>query len=297
MKKSTTLFLLLMYLNAFSQTDCSNAIRIINSHNYTPSAGNPIASGPFYDCIDPASGLSATWFTLLACKSASSESIHINASSDSLYAVIWGPFSSSLNSCNQLTQTNMIDCDYEVWYQWVLPSLSLHLTNIQAGDIYYIMVASGDSINGIEIGLKSPGSISPFTGICGLCNNSVAIMSQELCLITVDTASSYPKIIWEESGLQGIASSTIFRESSVTGVWDSLATIPVTSLSEYIDSTANTLIKKWSYRISANDSCDNRRISTASHSTMHLQIYPGINGYMNLSWTIATGYQNNPVLN
>jgi len=96
----------------------------------------------------------------------------------------------------------------------------------------------------------------------------------EICLVTVDTTSSYNIIVWDRTAQISnltIDSIKIYRTSILNG--DSLiATVDFDSLSQYEDHGANPNLQSWKYRISGVDSLGNEGPMSLPHRTMHFSL-------------------------
>lgn len=111
----------------------------------------------------------------------------------------------------------------------------------------------------------------------------------DLCIVSVDSASGYNSLIWEKSAL-AIDSFYLYKESTVGGVFDKIATLEANSFSVYIDTTSNPQQKASRYQISFLDSCGYLRPSTLIHQTIHLTISQGIGNTFNLNWDDYEGF-------
>lgn len=112
----------------------------------------------------------------------------------------------------------------------------------------------------------------------------------EICLVTVDTSSSYNIIVWERSAQSSTAqidSIKIYRQGILNN--DSLiATVNYDSLSEYHDHNANPNIKGWQYKISGVDINGIEGPLSAPHRTMHFSLLAQADS-IRLRWTPYLG--------
>jgi hypothetical protein len=114
--------------------------------------------------------------------------------------------------------------------------------------------------------------------------------AQQICLVTVDTVSNKNLVVWTKNAGLGIVSYKIYRETTSAGVFDLVATRPYDSLSSFIDTLADPLVRSWRYKISAVDGCGNESRLSAPHKTMHLTINLGIVNSFNLIWNHYEGF-------
>ncbi|MFH1321233.1 MAG: PKD domain-containing protein [Bacteroidota bacterium] len=113
---------------------------------------------------------------------------------------------------------------------------------------------------------------------------------QEICLVTVDSATGRNIIVWEKLQVQGVQSYNIYKESTQAGLYYLIGNVPVDSLSQFIDSLSNPLQQAWRYKISIMDSCGNESELSQAHKTMHLTINLGIGDNINLIWDHYQGF-------
>ncbi len=112
----------------------------------------------------------------------------------------------------------------------------------------------------------------------------------ELCLITVDTTSGKNLLVWEKPTTSSIDFFNIYREGSMSGVYDLVDTVHYNSLSQYTDLSADPLVRSWRYKISAVDQCGNESVLSTFHKTIHLTSNYGINNDINLNWDDYLGF-------
>ncbi len=111
-----------------------------------------------------------------------------------------------------------------------------------------------------------------------------------ICLVSVDSASGKNVIVWNETPGQGIMAYRLYRETTSAGVFDSIAYIPVDSLSTFTDYFADPVIRSWRYRLSALNSCGVESRLSPPHRTMHLTLNLGLLNHINLIWNHYEGF-------
>ena len=103
----------------------------------------------------------------------------------------------------------------------------------------------------------------------------------QLCMVTVDSASTHNILYWDKTAVLNADSFKIYRED-VTNVYTHIGTVHYNALSEYHDmdpvANPNTTTKR--YKISAIDSCGNESAMSPWHNT----IYITDNGSGQFSW-------------
>lgn len=162
-------------------------------------------------------------------------------------------------------------------------------------------IVSGDSTSAITVDFANTavsGSISVYAeNACGVGTSSsieitvVPVPTQELCMVSVDTSSTYNVITWEKPIATDIDSFRIYRE--VLASFVHIASVDYDSLSEYTDNTflpaADPNTTNFRYKISVLDTCGNESTLSAHHRTIFLQANQGVGGVVNLNWVPYEG--------
>jgi PKD repeat protein len=131
---------------------------------------------------------------------------------------------------------------------------------------------------------------------CSAVSNTINITvtspysNQEICMLTIDSATGKNVIVWEKTPNQSIASFNIYKESSVAGVYNIIANQPYDSLSVIIDYNSNPTVNPDRYVITVKDSCGNESGISPAHRTMHLTVNKGQNNDWNLIWNAYEGF-------
>ncbi len=112
----------------------------------------------------------------------------------------------------------------------------------------------------------------------------------EICLVTVDTLTGTNLVVWEKPVSTGIDHFRIYKEGSVSGLYELIDTIHYNSLSQYTDPVSNPQIRSWRYKIAAVDACGNEGDISPRHKTIHLTSSYGISNEINLSWDHYQGF-------
>ena len=120
-----------------------------------------------------------------------------------------------------------------------------------------------------------------------ICGNQGKILNlksaEDICMVTIDTATYKYKIIWEQMPGQGTSYYNIYKLSGTNYV--NIGTVPYTELSEFIDKNSKIENKPERYRISSVDSFSNESVPSPYHEIMFLQASQGTPATsVNVSW-------------
>jgi len=120
--------------------------------------------------------------------------------------------------------------------------------------------------------------------------NVIAFSAPEICMVSVDTSSNHNLVIWEKPVTTGINKYYVFRETSISGVYNLIGTQNYSNYSAFVDSTSNSLQQPYRYEIAINDNCSFTSPNSAYHQTVHLTINAGMSGSWNLLWNDYLGF-------
>lgn len=118
--------------------------------------------------------------------------------------------------------------------------------------------------------------------------NASLLQAPEICIVGIDTATNHNRIVWERQSSSLIDSFKVYRESTVAGVYDLIASLPFSATSMVEDLNSNPAQRAYRYRITAIDTCGMETPPSGIHKTIHLSINAGLNNTWNLLWD---GYQ------
>lgn len=122
-------------------------------------------------------------------------------------------------------------------------------------------------------------------------NNTPA--PQQLCVVTVDSATDKNLLIWEKEITTAIDYYAILKETNQNGIYAEIGSVSYDSLSVFIDTLSNPFQNANTYKIEIVDTCGLRSISGTPHKTIHLSINLGLNNVINLAWN---QYEGLPIL-
>ena len=129
---------------------------------------------------------------------------------------------------------------------------------------------------------------------CGTYTNTVNILinctnnyNVNICIVTIDTATGRNEIIWDRAGSPPDGSYNIYKETT-SASFSLIATQPLTSLSDYIDTSSRPWLGSSTYEVATVDSC-----GVSSLSAPHTSIYMTDTAETNvnvLNWTAYVGF-------
>jgi hypothetical protein len=144
-------------------------------------------------------------------------------------------------------------------------------------------------------------NLAPDTYVCTLQldNNCTAIkawdipvvepMRNDICIVTVDSATTTNLVVWEKVQMEGIAYYNIYRETSVQGQYALIDTVHATNLSLFNDVVASPLSRSWRYKISAVNACGVEGPLSPAHQTIHLDVIDNAGLDVTVNWNAYEG--------
>jgi hypothetical protein len=284
-------------LNIFAQSTLNSAIRynFYDDLVFNPPVGTQAEAGPDYGCLAGHTNR-PIWFYINVCGADSlidNSSVVIFASGGTAISLIlWGPFDDTINIASKLISSNIDTCRLHV-----IPNSNTVFPRFQHPKFYYGMISMDDNVNFHRMitGGFGPGGCW-VDDRCGISNSRVANYKQDICMVTVDSTTQKNMIIWDKRYNFQTASFNIYREGSVTGQFDSIGNVPVTSNSFFIDNAVDPTLHSYRYRMTAVDSTGQTEYdyspydSAHVHTTIHLLASPGLSNDVNLSWNAYVGF-------
>lgn len=158
-------------------------------------------------------------------------------------------------------------------YNWSTGETTRQIT-VDETDTYYVTVTNENSFGVDSMVINS---IEPYA-------------DQEVCLVTIDTATNKNLIVWEKSYDEGIVMYNIYKETTSADVYNQIGSVPFGEVSVFLDENSNPAQKSARYKISIVDTCGNESDLSEVHKTMHLTVSTGI-GVYNLIWENYEGFE------
>jgi hypothetical protein len=128
---------------------------------------------------------------------------------------------------------------------------------------------------------------------CGTLTDTVTVVvncvnpyNEDICIVTVDTANDRNEIIWGRLNSPPTGSYNVYKDSS-TG-YKLIDNQPLTSLSDYVDTSSRPSLGPDSYEISTVDACG-ESAKSPDHRTVYLSVVPSNNCNV-LSWNAYIGF-------
>lgn len=97
-------------------------------------------------------------------------------------------------------------------------------------------------------------------------------------------------VVWNKPISSGIDSYSIYRETTVSDIYEKIGSVPYSELSVFVDNTSNPTVKSNKYKLSINDKSGLETQLSEPHKSMHLSINKGQNNTWNLIWEPYTGF-------
>jgi len=116
-------------------------------------------------------------------------------------------------------------------------------------------------------------------------------LTQQICIVTVDSTSSRNIVVWENPQTPNIATYNIYREIPGTG-YTLVGNMLWTETSEFTDTASgiDPTVTSYRYKISAVDTCGNESAMSDYHETMHLALPILSGGKVSLLWDNYEGF-------
>lgn len=206
-----------------------------------------------YGCLSTAAnrGFEYSFFKACASGSVSISGMALVSSYD-IDIVVWGPFSTNVNICSNLTAGNIAGCS-------AIPAVddTVTLSSVNSGDVYMVCISADTALFsaiqpvGFRFGTATIDQTCALTANCLTNINPIEM----ICNITVDSTTQKYKIAWEEVPVNPVAYFEIYKyiNSSQQVLID---TVHLNSLSEYIDMNSNPGVVAERYEIAVQDTCN-----------------------------------------
>jgi len=119
--------------------------------------------------------------------------------------------------------------------------------------------------------------------------NLLAPERQQICVVTVDSATTTNLVVWEKNGDPTVSYFNMYRETMVPGQYQWIDSVHADSISLFNDVIASPSEKAWKYRISAVDECGTESVLSTAHKTIHLVMTDLGNGDFQVNWNFYQG--------
>lgn len=113
--------------------------------------------------------------------------------------------------------------------------------------------------------------------------------TNNICLVSVDSATQFNKVIWEKPNVGYIDSFYIYRE--IGGNYLKIGAVDFALNGEFVDMTngVNANITSYRYKLSVLDTCGYESDLSDFHETIHLTVNQGTGNDINLIWDSYEG--------
>jgi hypothetical protein len=163
-----------------------------------------------------------------------------------------------------------------ITYDWDGGNIVEDLVNTNAGS-HMLLLSDGTCSSGHIVNLAS-----------------VRPLPTEICLVTVDSSDNQNIIVWEELVGNGISHYNVYRKALFgQDTYLKVGSVPIDSLSFFVDTVANSEAIWWNYKLQTVDSCgsESELSEVSHHKTIHLSIYPSpAPGEIKLKWNHYLGF-------
>lgn len=117
----------------------------------------------------------------------------------------------------------------------------------------------------------------------------VAPEINDICVLSVDSATTTNLVVWEKVQPIGIAYYNIYRETSVHGNFVLIDTVSAMNESIFNDVVASPAVHSWRYKISAVNACYVESPLSAAHQTIHLSTLDNSGTSVTIAWNEYQG--------
>lgn len=288
MKKLLLLLVLVSFSKAISaqSATCNNALNL----NLTNAFGGPSQAEDTvidYGCIN-ATG-QHIWYGFFTVCSSGLLNIQVSQSTSGsdVDVVVWGPFADTNIVCNQLDSSALFGCSAS-------PSQpeTVNLGTVNLGEVYMVAVVA-DSGNTVPVYFAS--GAANVSGNCPPTNCYPVAGLESLCLVTVDSATQEYQLIWTELPGNPVTRFGIIKYDYL-GNPQQIDTVPITALSQYIDTTADPAVHTERYSIYTYDTCGTGWSTNGYIEPVFCQSSLSTQGTVNVLWSsYVDTWGNGPV--
>ncbi len=112
----------------------------------------------------------------------------------------------------------------------------------------------------------------------------------EICAVSVDLITNNNIIKWEAGNFQNIDSFRVYKENSITNIYNYIGGVAYSDPLEVEDINSNVDTQQSAYKITTIDSCGGESPFSIEHKTMHLIVNEATNNHWNLIWNAYEGF-------
>ena len=166
---------------------------------------------------------------------------------------------------------------------------------LDAGPAQTYAWSTGDINQSISVSATGNYSVSTTDGLGCYSGDTISVNillpynNEQICIVTVDSSLHKNKIVWEKTSGVKTAFYKILKESTFTGVYDSIGIVPYDSMSVFVDTSSHPDQVQARYRILVIDSCGNESDTSILHQTIHLAVSVGVPSGHQLDWNAYMG--------
>jgi len=124
----------------------------------------------------------------------------------------------------------------------------------------------------------------------GNVNVTVRSMAKPVIGIVSVSTSNKNMVVWNKPVSTSIESYYVYRETTVSNVYEKIGIVPYDSLSVFVDNQSAPNVKSNKYKLSIFDRNGQESALSDAHKTMHLTINKGQNNTWNLIWEAYEGF-------
>ena len=230
----------------------------------TTSSATGLAAGSYTVYVTDNNGCSA-----LTVVAVNANAMTLNASAN--------PPNIGCNGSSQLIASSNFNCTF-VW----MPSTGLSCTTcanpiaVPTANTTYTVVAYS--------------ACDTMSQTVTLTVDTMNMLSENICMVTVDTSINKNVVIWERTVSYPVVSYNIYKETSQANVYALIGNQPLSTFTTYTDMSSTPQQIAARYKISTVDTCGGESFLSPHHKTIHLSISAGINNSWNLLWDQYEGF-------
>ena len=120
--------------------------------------------------------------------------------------------------------------------------------------------------------------------------NASFMQPQQVCIVGMDSLTSYNRVVWEKSISDGIDSFYVYKEGSAANVYDLIGSVDYLDTALFVDVNSNAAVQAYRYKVSILDTCGTETSLGEFHKTIHLTINQGVGQTWNLIWNHYEGF-------